>query len=60
MEGMPLGAVILQEAPLSLCTLCLLACQVSATVGDSGPSSCVRCYMHDVCQALLIPFVDSK
>ena len=32
----------------SSCTLCLLACQVRVTAGESGLCSCVPCCMYDV------------
>ena len=41
----------------SLCTLNLLARQVTFAVGDSGLCCCVPRYSWDVCRALLIPFV---
>ena len=38
----------------SFCTLYLLTCQVTVTVGDSNLCRCVACYMCDVYQAILI------
>ena len=43
-----------------MCTQYLLACQVKVIVGFPGFCCCDPRYTRDVCQAILIPFVDAS
>ena len=44
----------------SVCSLCLLVCQLKVNVGDSAVCSCVPFYTCDVWRVLLPPFVDER